>query len=101
MKKFHIILEGAGVEEYDKFLWHMKIDGIHRLFSSLVGFKVNEDGMFPIYQPILSVESRAGQLFVEVHLSRFTSRVFLFDRLGVHTQKYDTRKDMEKAHGSE
>jgi hypothetical protein len=94
--KFHIIIDNVGVEEYDRFLWHMEMDGIHRLFSRLVGFQVNNDGIFPVYQPALSVESRAGQLFIEIHWSRYTSRVLLFDRNGIHSQKYDVREDLDE-----
>lgn len=94
MNKFHIVIEDKEIKEYKRFLWHIKTDNIHRLFSRLVGITQKEEGVFPIYLPVLSIETHSGQLFVEIHLTRYKSRVLLFDRNGIHSKKFDVREDL-------
>jgi len=95
MNKFVIVLPEK-VLEFDRFFWHSSQDNIHRLVNRLVGFQLAEDGIYPVYQPLISVETRSGQLYVEFHLSRWKSYILLFDRFGVHTKEFDIRKEYDE-----
>ena len=81
--------------QYPKFYWNVKKDGVNRLLSRLVGIIIDQDGVEPMYRPAISLENRAGQLYVEFHLTASTSLIVLIDRFGIHFKHVDFMEEYE------
>jgi len=94
MREFVVVLPDE-VIKYKHFFWQIKKDGVMRICLKLTGMIVSEEGLKPMYQPLFSVEKRLGEFYFEMHLSRWASLIFLFDRQGIHAKYYDFRKDFE------
>lgn len=92
MQKFSVILPDE-VVEYQRFYFSMKIDNVVRLFSRLIGFKISGEEIYPVYQPIFSYEKEKGDLFFEIHFSKWTSLVININKTGCHWKWFDIRKD--------
>jgi len=90
MGKFYLILL-ATVEEYQRFYWFKRSGERLTFFVRLVGIKWAEN-ISPIYKPLISVEKRAGQVFIEIAFTVWVSWLILIDRNGIHTSVFDLRK---------
>ena len=95
MNSFYMIMPGK-FEELKRFIWATKQDERLALFLRIVGVKLNEIGLNPIYQPRIVFEKRAGQLLIEVSLSVWKSWLILIDRNGIHSTLFDIRKDADE-----
>ena len=89
--KFSVILPEE-VVEYKRFLWKEEVDGIYRCLNRLSGLILNERGVSPVYLPTFSFEKRAGQIYIEIHFSKWQSLVTLIDKYGIHPKLFDLRK---------
>jgi hypothetical protein len=91
MRKFSIILPQEIIEQ-PRFLWWVRDGEVLRLFSPLIGVRMINNEIMPVYQPTFSFQATEEQTFVEIHFTRYVSLVFLFDDFGPDARWVDLRK---------
>ena len=92
MQKFSVILADE-VVEYQRFYFSIKVDNFARIFSRLVGLKVIDKEIYPVYQPIFSYKKNKGNYFFEIHFSRWKSLVLNINKTGIHWKWFDIREE--------
>ena len=91
MRIFSLILPDK-VIEYRCFFWLTRRAKRLGLFVRLIGFKVDEQEINPVYQPIFTFESISDRKMLEIHILRWKSYVVLLDKAGLHGRWFDIRK---------
>jgi hypothetical protein len=91
MRNFSIILPQEVIEQ-PRFLWWVKDGEVLRLLSRLIGVRMVNNEIMPVYQPTFSYQTTEEQTFVEIHFTRYVSLVFLFDHFGPDVRWFDLRK---------
>jgi len=83
MNKFSLILPDQ-VVDYRRFYFSLKDDTSTRLLCRLVGIRVKNSEIFPVYQPTFSYEKYQGEHYYEVHFSRWKSFIIKINKTGIN-----------------
>jgi hypothetical protein len=92
MRKFSIILPQEVIEQ-PRFLWWVRDVDVLRLFSRLIGVRMMNNEIMPVYQPTFSCQSTDEAMYFEIHLSRWQSLILYYDDFGPDLRWFDLRDE--------
>ena len=87
------VLHGKIADFFQRFFWIRKHQDGTDLLSHLIAVDITDDGVIPLYLPLLSLSYLNSHLVICISLSRWKSILILLDRRGIQTHYTDIRKD--------
>ena len=74
-------------------MWWVRDGEVLRLLSRLIGVRVINNDVTPVYQPIFSVQSTDEATFFEIHITRWHSLILYYDDFGPDLRWFDLRDE--------